>query len=114
MYSDIINKTDSEYYELPKSTQQTIKDYMNLGSHQRELMNLASYSAEQIICLMTNDDPARINRDEKHRTYWDIIKAAFESNKLTPLDDSQDEPPRLYRRVIYLSQAAMPDRIKLS
>ena len=24
------------------------------------------------------------------------------------------EPPRLYRRVIYLSQAAMPDRIKLS
>ena len=26
----------------------------------------------------------------------------------------RDEPPRLYRRVIYLSQAAMPDRIKLS
>ena len=26
----------------------------------------------------------------------------------------QDEPPRLYRRVIYLSQAAMPDRVKLS
>ena len=25
-----------------------------------------------------------------------------------------NEPPRLYRRVIYLSQAAMPDRIKLS
>ncbi|AOY43173.1 MULTISPECIES: Hint domain-containing protein [Psychrobacter] len=24
------------------------------------------------------------------------------------------EPPRLYRRVIYLSQAAMPDRVKLS
>ena len=24
------------------------------------------------------------------------------------------EPPRLYRRVFYLSQAAMPDRIKLS
>ena len=24
------------------------------------------------------------------------------------------EPPRLYRRVIYLSQAAMPDRFKLS
>jgi hypothetical protein len=26
----------------------------------------------------------------------------------------KDEPPRLYRRVIYLSQAAMPDRVKLS
>ena len=26
----------------------------------------------------------------------------------------QTEPPRLYRRLIYLSQAAMPDRIKLS
>ena len=25
-----------------------------------------------------------------------------------------NEPPRLYRRVIYLSQAAMPDRVKLS
>ena len=24
------------------------------------------------------------------------------------------EPPRLYRRLIYLSQAAMPDRVKLS
>ena len=24
------------------------------------------------------------------------------------------EPPRVYRRVIYLSQAAMPDRVKLS
>ena len=32
-----------------------------------------------------------------------------------PLDDNgRIEPPRLYRRVIYLSQAAMPDRIKLS
>ncbi len=26
----------------------------------------------------------------------------------------QYEPPRLYRRVFYLSQAAIPDRIKLS
>ena len=26
----------------------------------------------------------------------------------------KNEPPRLYRRVIYLSQAAMPDRVKLS
>ena len=24
------------------------------------------------------------------------------------------EPPRLYRRLIYFSQAAMPDRVKLS
>ena len=29
-------------------------------------------------------------------------------------NSKQGEPPRLYRRVIYLSQAAMPDRIKLS
>ena len=28
MYSDIINKSDSEYYELPKSSQQAIKDYI--------------------------------------------------------------------------------------
>lgn len=98
MYSDIINKTDSEYYELPKSTQQAIKDYMNLGSHQRELMKLVSYSPEQIICLMTNDDPAFITRDEKYRAYWDIIKAAFESNKLTHLDDSQDVESRQVQR----------------
>ena len=30
------------------------------------------------------------------------------------IHELQIEPPRLYRRVIYLSQAAMPDRIKLS
>jgi len=28
--------------------------------------------------------------------------------------DEHPEPPRLYRRLIYLSQAAMPDRVKLS
>ena len=98
MYSDIINKGDSEYYELSESTQQAIKDYMNLGSYQRELMKLVSYSPEQIICLMTNDDPALINRDEKYRAYWNIIKAAFESNKLTPLDDSQDVESRQVQR----------------
>ena len=94
MYSDMINKRDSEYYELPKSTQQAIKNYMNLGGYQRELMKLVSYSPEQIICLMTNDDPALISRDEKYRAYWNIIKAAFESNKLTPLDDSQNVESR--------------------
>lgn len=98
MYSDIINKGDSEYYELPESTQQAIKDYMNLGSYQRELMKLVSYSPEQIICLMINDDPALINRDEKYRAYWNIIKAAFESNKLTPLGDSQDVESRQVQR----------------
>lgn len=98
MYSDMINKRDSEYYELPKSTQQAIKNYMNLGGYQRELMKLVSYSPEQIICLMTNDDPALISRDEKYRAYWDIIKAAFESNKLTPLDYSQDVESRQVQR----------------
>ena len=29
-------------------------------------------------------------------------------------DSWRCEPPRLYRRVFYLSQAAMPDRVKLS
>ena len=28
--------------------------------------------------------------------------------------DLKTEPPRVYRRVIYLSQAAIPDRVKLS
>ncbi|WP_250163773.1 hypothetical protein [Psychrobacter sp. WY6] len=39
------------------------------------------------------------------------------SDILTEKQDTRlgyTEPPRLYRRVIYLSQAAMPDRIKLS
>ncbi len=31
-----------------------------------------------------------------------------------PLKLIAHEPPRLYRRVFYLSQAAMPDRVKLS
>lgn len=34
--------------------------------------------------------------------------------KLKGTKQFDSEPPRLYRRLIYLSQAAMPDRIKLS
>ncbi|KAA0932903.1 hypothetical protein [Psychrobacter sp. ANT_H59] len=86
MYSDMINRSDSEYYELPKSSQQAIKDYINLGRYQRELINLPSYSPEQIICLMTNDDPARINRDEKYRVYWNMLNTALHANELTPIN----------------------------
>ncbi|MFZ2844272.1 hypothetical protein [Psychrobacter sp.] len=89
MYSDMINRSDSEYYELPKISQQAIKDYINLGSYQRELMNLPSYSPEQIISLMTNDDPACINRDEKYRVYWDMISTAIEAKALNPINDNE-------------------------
>ena len=90
MYSDMINRSDSEYYELPKSSQQAIKDYINLGRYQRELMNLPSYSPEQIISLMTNDDPALINRDEKYRVYWDMISTALDANELTPINEKEE------------------------
>ena len=33
---------------------------------------------------------------------------------LNKLAECKTEPPRQYRRVFYLSQAAMPDRVKLS
>lgn len=89
MYSDMINRSDSEYYELPNSSQQAIKDYINLGRYQRELMNLPSYSPEQIISLMTNDDPACINRDEKYRVYWDMISTAIEAKALNPINDNE-------------------------
>ena len=89
MYSDMINRRDSEYYELPESSQQAIKDYRNLGSYQRELINVVSYSPEQIICLMTNDDPARINRDEKYQVYWDMVSNAVDVNELTPIDEEE-------------------------
>ena len=92
MYSDMINRRDSEYYELPESTQQAIKDYINLGRYQRELINLPSYSPEQIICLMTNDDPARINRDKNHREYWDMISTAIEAKALNPINDNEQIP----------------------
>jgi len=89
MYSDMINRSDSEYYKLPNSSQQAIKDYINLGRYQRELMNLPSYSPEQIISLMTNDDPACINRDEKYRVYWDMISTAIEAKALNPINDNE-------------------------
>ena len=90
MYSDMINRSDSEYYELPNSSQQAIKDYINLGRYQRELMNLPSYSPEQIISLMTNDDPTRINRDEKYQAYWDMVSTALDANELTPINEKQE------------------------
>ncbi|PKG35324.1 hypothetical protein [Psychrobacter sp. Sarcosine-3u-12] len=93
MYSDMINRSDSEYYELPKSSQQAIKDYVNLGGYQREVINLVSYIPEQIICLMTNDDPARINRDDKYQAYWDMISTALDANELTPINDKEEIRP---------------------
>ena len=42
-----------------------------------------------------------------------IVECLLES-KLLRIGLPKYEPPRLYRRVIYLSQAAMPDRVKLS
>jgi len=44
-----------------------------------------------------------------HNTETDVLFAT-----LAKCQVYLDEPPRLYRRVIYLSQAAMPDRVKLS
>lgn len=90
MYSEMVNSKDSEYHKLPKISKQAIDDYLNLGNYQRKLINRGSYSPEEIICLMTNEDPDYINHDDKYLVYWDIIKAALESNQLTPLKDSQD------------------------
>lgn len=90
MYSEMVNSKDSEYHKLPKISKQAIDDYLNLGSYQRKLINRGSYSPEEIICLMTNEDPDHINHDDKYLVYWDIIKAALESNELTRLKDSQN------------------------
>ena len=56
--------------------------------------------------------------------YYDLLDTYFTRRMLcgmtsknynkVVLDFIKFEPPRLYRRVIYLSQAAMPDRVKLS
>ena len=50
-----------------------------------------------------------------------VIRTAVNKRKVFPSDQAAfkvvylaTEPPRLYRRVFYLSQAAMPDRVKLS
>lgn len=90
MYSEMVNSKDSEYHKLPKISKQAIGDYLNLGSYQRKLINRGTYSPEEIICLMTNEDPDHINHDDKYLVYWDIIKAALESNELTTLKDSQN------------------------
>ena len=52
-----------------------------------------------------------------HRFYiLDALNPTIEQQNEYRKDEYTDniEPPRLYRRVIYLSQAAMPDRTKLS
>lgn len=90
MYSEMVNSKDSEYHKLPKISKQAIDDYLNLGSYQRKLINRSSYSPEQIICLMTNEDPDSIGHDDKYLAYWDIIKSAIASNELVPLNDNQD------------------------
>lgn len=90
MYSEMVNSKDSEYHKLPKISKQAIDDYLNLGRYQRKLINRGTYSPEEIICLMTNEDPDHINHDDKYLVYWDIIKAALESNELTTLKDSQN------------------------
>lgn len=90
MYNEMVNSKDSEYHKLPKISKQAIDDYLNLGRYQRKLINRGTYSPEEIICLMTNEDPDHINHDDKYLVYWDIIKAALESNELTTLKDSQN------------------------
>ena len=50
-----------------------------------------------------------VNYGKKFRWALDTISGLNDR----PYDDVH-EPPRLYRRVIYLSQAVMPDRVKLS
>ena len=54
-------------------------------------------------------------------TEYKRVSRAFLSGKdviyrIVYIDNKEEciEPPRVYRRVIYLSQAAMPDRVKLS
>ena len=44
--------------------------------------------------------------------FFDV--GGFSVSRETDIKKPFTEPPRLYRRVIYLSQAAMPDRVKLS
>lgn len=90
MYNEMVNSKDSGYHKLPKISKQAIDDYLSLGIYQRKLINRASYSPEEIICLMTNEDPDSISHDDKYIVYWDIINSAFSSNELTPSHDSQD------------------------
>ena len=59
--------------------------------------------------FVTKDEWKQIlsNKDIIKRSYIDALIAFY-------LEPGHNEPPRLYRRVFYLSQAAMPDRVKLS
>ena len=52
-------------------------------------------------------------KNQFHSLSQYIEKLMFKAKELSELE-KRCEPPRLYRRVIYLSQAAMPDRVKLS
>ena len=56
--------------------------------------------------------------DNREKTLNKNKRSLFNLNHLVVIyyayDEMKAEPPRLYRRVIYLSQAAMPDRVKLS
>lgn len=60
------------------------------------------------------DEGEGVSEDKAEALEW------YKKSAKQGLADAQNkigvkyEPPRLYRRLVYLSQAAMPDRIKLS
>jgi hypothetical protein len=71
-------------------------------SHKRNWKDIIPSQAKQ---LCYEKQSYEFTIDEFLERFTNDIKERYPKN---------NEPPRLYRRLIYLSQAAMPDRVKLS
>lgn len=60
-----------------------------LGRYQRLLINYKFLTHEQIVCLMTNQNPACINHDDEYHAHWDMVNTALDANELTPINEKE-------------------------
>lgn len=61
----------------------------SLGGYQRLLINYKLLTHEQIVCLMTNQNPACIIQNDKYNVYWDMVNTALDASELTPINEKE-------------------------
>ncbi|MGP5194394.1 hypothetical protein ACTXJO_12310 [Psychrobacter celer] len=101
-----INKSNYQSY---LQASQKIIDLKNQIVSARQNFIKAIASEDFKFVLESNFDIALTRDEETAKGYESMVARCIAG---CGIDDS--EPPRLYRRLIYFTQAAMPDRVKLS
>ena len=112
MFDTIFSRDTDESYKMISRAMMSIDDYSQDYSYGKRRIgnNNASIWRE----LFTKSDRRKgfDNTREILQQYLKIFLDNPDTSNQSIINNY--EPPRLYRRVFYLSQAAMPDRVKLS